>query len=478
MNKLIIIFLNAMTQRRKGNAVLLSIIFSTLTICFYSEAQSFVKTNQVKNSGKNPDSFLAISSNGAWCWFSDPRAVYYKNLHDRTYTGWIDSYGNIFISSYDHGTGKIEKKVLFDTLQADDHDNPSILFDSEGFLYIFFNKHGGPDPLYLVKSLKPEDISDWTTVKRLELNDKEFNPGMGDTYTYTNPVMLSGENDRIYLFWRGIDNKPNFSFSDDKGDTWKKGRIFILPERVYSMRRPYLKVYSDGKTKIHFAFTDGHPNVEKENSIYYMYYEKGAFYKANNKKIRELGDIPLQPRECDVVYDATITKQKAWIWDVAQDKEGKPVLVYTKFPNDTIHIYCYATWDRIKWNNLDLVNSGKWFPQTRLGTIETEPYYSGGLNIDKENTNIVYISVNRDKVFEIEKWETGNKGKSWKVEAITKGSSKDNVRPFAVRNAGEKNALQLLWMSNKYYVHWNPLSDKEENGYFSTIKTNQGNKTE
>jgi len=130
-----------------------------------------------------------------------------------------------------------------------------------------------------------------------------------------------------------------------------------------------------------------------------MYYERGSFYKANNQKIRELGDIPLQPRECDVVYDRNNYKAKSWIWDVAQDKEGKPVLVYTKFPNDSIHIYCYATWDRIKWNNLDLVNSGKWFPQTSPGTIETEPNYSGGLNIDKENTNIIYMSVNRDKFF-------------------------------------------------------------------------------
>jgi hypothetical protein len=397
--------------------------------------------------------------------------VHFKGSQNKTYTGWIDSYGDVTISSYDHATGKIETKVIYNRLQVDDHDAPSILLDSKGFLYVFFNKHGGPQPLYFVKSLKPEDISGWTSVRRLELNDKEFYPGLGDTYTYTNPVMLSEENDRIYLFWRGIDNKPNYSFSDDKGETWSKGRIFILPERIYSMRRPYLKVYSDGKRLIHFAFTDGHPNVEKENSIYYMYYAKGSFFKANNQKIRELGDIPVQPREADVVYDAVITKDKAWIWDVAQNNEGKPVLAYVKFPNDSMHIYCYASWDGVKWNNYDLVNSGKWFPQTRPGMIETEPNYSGGLNIDKENTNIIYMSLKRDRVFEIEKWETSNNGKIWNIEAITKGSSRDNVRPFAIRNAGDNNPLQLLWMSNTYYVHWNPIGEKES-GYLSSIKTN------
>lgn len=311
-------------------------------------------------------------------------------------------------------------------------------------------------------------------VKRLELNDKDFYPGLGDTYTYTNPVMLSEENDRIYIFWRGIDNKPNYSFSDNKGQTWSKGRIFILPERIYNMRRPYLKVYSDGKSKIHFAFTDGHPNVEKENSIYYMYYSKGFFYKANNQKIRELGDNPVQPRETDVVYDAVITKKKAWVWDVAQNKEGMPVLAYAKFPTDSIHIYCYASWDGGKWNNFDLVNSGGWFPQTNPGMIETEPNYSGGLNIDKENTNIVYMSVKRDSVFEIEKWETFNNGKNWNIEAITKGSSRDNVRPYAIINASDNDPLQFLWMSNTYYGHWNPRGERES-GYLTSIKTNLDN---
>ena len=42
---------------------------------------------------------------GAWCWFGDPRAVYYQGAHRRTYVGWIDRAGSIQVSSYDHDTG-------------------------------------------------------------------------------------------------------------------------------------------------------------------------------------------------------------------------------------------------------------------------------------------------------------------------------------------------------------------------------------
>ncbi len=110
-----------------------------------------------------------------------------------------------------------------------------------------------------VKSENPEDIGSWGQVNRLALNDTDHYKDMWDTYTYTHPVRLSEEDGRIYLFWRGIDNKPNYASSDDDGETWTKGKIFILPERSYQNRRPYLKVFSNGKDVIHFAFTDGHP---------------------------------------------------------------------------------------------------------------------------------------------------------------------------------------------------------------------------
>jgi rhamnogalacturonyl hydrolase YesR len=432
--------------------------------------QPYAKSKWSGNSGKSAELYRSLTFDGSWCWFSDPRAVRFKGTKDNTYTGYIDSYGDVSISSMDNLTGKIETSVIYDGLQIDDHDNPSILIDPSGTIYVFFNKHGGPHPLYFTRSLKPENISGWTEIRRLELNDKELYKGFGDTYSYTNPVMLSEENNRIYIFWRGIDNKPNYSFSDDLGETWSKGRIFILPERIYDMRRPYLKVYSDGKSIIHFAFTDGHPNVEKENSIYYMYYRKGAIYKANGQQITRLGEKAVHPGETDIVYDATTTGQKAWIWDVAMDGQGKPVLVYVKFPNDTIHIYCYAGWNGNKWINTELVNAGKWFPQTLPGTKETEMNYSGGMNIDKENTNVVYMSVNRDSIFEIERWERSERGGTWSISPLTAGSSRDNVRPFAVRNAYGNEGVQVLWMSNIYYIHYNRRYETSS-GYHSSIKT-------
>ncbi len=426
--------------------------------------QNFVKSKIVSGDVRTGETYQSLTFDGAWCWFSDPRAIYYEGIHQRTYSAWVDSYGDIQIGFYDHQTKEINTKVLFDRFEVDDHDNPAILFDSNGHLLVFFTKHAAKDPICLVRSSIPESIEEWEPIEQLAINDTNAYKGMKDSYTYANPVRLTEEGNRIYLFWRGMDFKPNYSFSDDNGKSWADGKILILPERKYANRRPYVKVSSNGKDKIHIAFTDGHPRMEPNNSIYYVCYKNGAFYKANGEKIKDVSELPFEPRETSVVYDAVKTNQKAWIWDVAEDERGQPVLVFSKFPDDETHIYCYARFDGNKWLTYDLVNSGRWFPKTPEGEVEREPNYSGGIILDHENPNIVYLSANRDSVFEIEKWTTSNGGKSWTVNPITKASEKDNVRPFAVRGAKEDNPLQVLWMVNTKYIHYTD--------YQSAIKSN------
>lgn len=441
------------------------IISFLILVCFQLQSfGQFAKQNFVKNAGKNSETYQSFTFDGAWCWFSDPRAVYFEGSAKCTYTGWIDSAGNIYISSYNHITSHLQTHKLCDKLETDDHDNPSILIDKKGFITVFFSKHNKGQPIHMMRSQFPEDISQWREDRLLNLNDAKKYPEWSNTYTYYSPVQLAAENNKLFLFWRGLDGKPTFATSSDNGENWSIGKIFVMPERIYKFRRPYVKIYSSGNDKIHIIFTDGHPRDEKQNSVYYMCYKNGAFYKADGTKIKNCNDEAVSPREADVVYDATLTNQKAWVWDVAEDEKGNPVIAYTKFPNDTTHIYSYVNWDGKCWLNKDLINSGRWFPKTEKGKIESEPNYSGGMNIDKENPNTLYLSVNRNGVFEIEKWTLPAGKKAWSVENITSGSTKNNVRPYAVVGAKAGNPLQLLWMQNTNYVFYG-------SPYLSSIKS-------
>ena len=45
-----------------------------------------------------------LSYDGAWCWFSDPRAIYTSANKAMIVTGWIDKTGNVYAASLEPGS--------------------------------------------------------------------------------------------------------------------------------------------------------------------------------------------------------------------------------------------------------------------------------------------------------------------------------------------------------------------------------------
>jgi hypothetical protein len=224
-------------------------------------------------SAPHGEHFRTVTRNGAWCWFSDPRAVYHEGSKKAVYAGWVNSRGDIVVASLDLAAVKSDTAVLHPGLNADDHAAPSILVRRDGRILAFYSGHSLKDkPLCMRVSARPEDITEWMPEKTLgTLNDDPAYPGDARRdFCYSVPVQLSAENGRLFLFWRGIDFKPCISTSYDGGETWEPGRVLIMPENIYKERRPYVKIGSGGGDRIHIAFTDGHPRNEPENGIHYM----------------------------------------------------------------------------------------------------------------------------------------------------------------------------------------------------------------
>ena len=413
------------------------------------------------------EDYQVITRDGAWCWFSDPRAIY---VDDKMFGGFVDKEGSIWAFCYDPSTCQSKQYKLFNKLDYDDHANPSIMALSDQRLVLFFSAHGGTknSPIYYAVSKYPSDISSWEEVQ-------EINPEMEGSLgvCYTNPVMLSDENNRVYLFFRGRDFKPTCIYTDDL-KTWSQPINLVRNDPGYGQGgRPYTKITTNHKDKIFFAFTDAHPRDRATNSIYFMMYKNGKICKADGTVVSEtLGSII--PSQVDKVYDATRTFDKAWIWDIAFDESEKPILVYARFSDrDNKHSYWYARWNGIKWENHKITDAGQWFQRTEYvkEKPEYECNYSGGVYLDHENPNILYTSRPINDRFEIEKWTfTGGKQK-WITEAITYQSEKDNVRPFVVRNH-RGSQPSVLWMYNYKYPGFKAYdcairTDKEAKGFSS-----------
>ncbi|NQY09553.1 MAG: BNR-4 repeat-containing protein [Flavobacteriales bacterium] len=407
--------------------------------------------------------YKTFSDDGAWCWFSDPRAVH---LNGKVYSGWVSADGSIVVGSYNEATGAIKKVNISHKYNKDDHANPSFLILPDNRIMVFFAAHSRKSATDNVAAISyaisknPEDISEWNPIQKITDNVKG-----ASSFCYTNPVLLSEEKNRIYLFWRGGNFKPTFCYSDNLGKTWSKPEN-LIKSTLNPSKRPYMKISSNGKDEIHFAFTDGHPRNEAINSIYYLKYKGGKFYKADGTVVGSASKLPLEHESCDLVYNGEGQKKfgdwqyyngvRGWIWDVAVDEQGNPTLVYTLLPEETKHYYYYSKWNGKEWNVQLISKGGSTFPRfyRDKGDRDREPHYSGGVYLDHENTNVVYYSKPVNDRFEIFKAETSDLGKTWKETAITTNSKKDNIRPYAVRGADKNAKVQVLWMYNDYYIHY------------------------
>ena len=399
-----------------------------------------------------------LSYDGAWCWFSDPRAIYTSANKAMIVTGWIDKTGNVYAASLEPGSGKIVNKKLYPELEIDDHDNPAFLELADGNILSQYTWHNGTvNGMGVIQNITehPYDVKCFGA----PLIFKPYTEALvskykKQTYSYANPFRLESEQNKLYSFGRWIGFKPNLITSTDNGKTWSEPRVVITSRELDVNNRPYVKYHSDGKSKIHLLFTNGHPNNEPLNSVYYCYYENNAFWRADGMKICKVDQLPFHPEDASIVYKATPATGKAWIFDIATDKKGRPVVAYTRYPSNREHLYYYAAYNNGKWEDHLLINSGTWFPEDEEGKKQREENYSGGMTLDPADPSTLYFSHQVNGIFELSKAITRNFGKSWKITPITRNSKLNNVRPVVPRYKKKSDPTVLLWMQLRKYRHY------------------------
>ena len=157
-----------------------------------------------------------ITSEGAWCWFADPRALHYENKTGTiksSYIGYIDVHGNIKATQYDYLKNKVSEVLIRSYFQPDDHDNPTFLVLPDERIMIFYSRHTDEACFYYRVSEKAGDITTLGEEKKLMTKNKT---------TYPSPFILSDDPEHIYLCWRGIKWHPTIArvlIPDENGDT-------------------------------------------------------------------------------------------------------------------------------------------------------------------------------------------------------------------------------------------------------------------
>ena len=203
---------------------------------------------------------IQLAEHGAWTWFHNPRAIYHRGARSKTYFTW--SWKGIWIGSFDHDTGDIERQRLLATPQ-NDHNVAALGIRPDGRLLVCYSPHNGT--MRSVVAERTEDVTAWrepTTIR-------------AERATYPNLFHLASES-RWVLVYRGGPTGAWplwFRSSDDDGATWSEETLLFRN----GTHRPYPQVVSDGSDQLHFSLTDGHPNAVPHNSIYHLHYDAGTW---------------------------------------------------------------------------------------------------------------------------------------------------------------------------------------------------------
>lgn len=380
--------------------------------------------------------FDAISAapSGGWTWFHEPRAVEYNGT---VYYGYVNGSGDVAIRTINASTLVVSSEtVLKAAMEADDHDNPTILIrDSDKRIIVFYTRHSGAQ-MYMRISTNPEDISAFAAEVNLDTSLG------GVAYTYPAPVQLLTEtNDPLWLFFRDpVDANTTalrYSKSTDGGSSWSAQTLLYSD----SGRGAYWKIANDGQGRIDFAVSNGHPFYDATVKIGHFYYEGGTYYTTGGTPF--VGSPPYDFADVSQIHAGSPT---AWVWDVAVDPvTGHPRVTYVTWPTRDDARLNWARWTGVAWESHEVATGGS----KDLDPINGH-YYTGGIVLDHEDPNVVYASRETAGQYEMWRYTTANNGTTWTGEQLTAGSAGINIRPVSIRNHGAN--LAALWMYAPRYT--------------------------
>jgi hypothetical protein len=421
-----------------------------------------VSLNAQQGLPKRGADFTTFMTKGIWTWYGEPKAVDYKGKTYVSYFRILTNPGNVEVASYDHATGKIDTFVLKAGFGYDDHNHPSIVVRPDGRLLALYCMHYDASMKMRI-SANPEDITGWGPEKI----------AFSANCTYPNIIQLSGEGvngNRIFVFYRGLNDQPTFVYSDDGGNSWSSQvKIFT------GGSRPYCKFDSDGKNTIHMIIERDNRNNGPQPA-FYLCYKNGAFYKADGTLVKTLDQVktaPITTTEAEMVYNPaapaldsfpTLTNVGGTCWDVGIQPDGNPVFLFDNFFNNAAglnHLYHYYRYTGKAWQRTYLVNS--------FDGMGGEAGFGGGLTLDHANVNIVYLSrqVTRGTPHELDRWVTSDGGKSWIATPMTRNSAEKNTRPCVPRGFRSGN-VGVIWMYGSYENWFGPFSTDVKMYAFNT----------
>lgn len=446
---------------------------STLTFLVLLAAPALAQTT--------PPQQVTVADEGAWCWLAAPRAV----MDGPTLvTGSVSLDGDIqavVTDLSDLGAITSVTHNVHADYDANDHNANAFVKTSDGRWTSFYSIHSYGEIDYAT-TVSPNDLSAWTGHTDIGTNIEEA-PGSSFDFgaTYSNPHRLTNDADEVLLMWRGRSGEQGYSHGTYSPPTqswlWTDAEVLVdttLPDNPNTglPARPYT-MYAQGDGRLGVAYNDDHPDREDANvnNVYYaeIRRETGgnlAWYRADGTKIQNLSAGPLTTGQGEVVFDRdeadpSTTGQNSWIEHVAYDDQHRPAITYATFietAEDNVyrHQYHRAKWNGTEWVDRVLVEDAGGSPADIENFNPSMTYYSGGIVMDPQDPDIVYLSKETGGTFEIFQYVTEDDGEAWDVTQLTDSpEGVENIRPYVPEGERDEDLQMVLFLSGRFDYYAN-----------------------
>ena len=251
-----------------------------------------------------------------------PQAYYAAEVNKTffSYGGTNENNSDLYhlVSYFDHATGQVARpKLLLAKGTTDAHDNPTIMLDDEGYVYIFSASHGTARPAYVNRSTEPYSTDSFEEVLALPPSNN---------FSYSQPMYVEGQG---FLFlhtqYTSFGRTLKFNTSSD-GTNWDHPWE-SRPTIAQIQGGQYQVSEVDGQT-VGTAF-NYHPggNVNARTNLYYMETsDLGQTWQTADGA--NLTTPVTSVTSAALVHDYAAEGKLVYLKDINYDSAGNPVLLY------------------------------------------------------------------------------------------------------------------------------------------------------
>ncbi|MEX2234583.1 MAG: BNR-4 repeat-containing protein [Cyclobacteriaceae bacterium] len=382
-----------------------------------------------------------------------PMAIYAPAINKTFFvyggtTGEKDKYLLCMIGSFDHDRNTVSRPVVVhDKGGVDDpHDNPSLLLDDQGYIWVFVSGRNTRRMGYKYKSAQPYDISSFEQITE-------------EIMTYPQPMFIPGKG-YFHFFTKYTGVRELYFETSKDGRTWSEDvKVAGIKKPAYAKSGHY-QVSNHHRNKI-VTFFNWHPdgNVDKRTNIYFLQtHDFGeTFETIEGKKLQ----LPLEEITSPArIIDYESRKKNVYLCDVDFDQNGNPVCLYvTSDGHEPGPQNGRREWRVISWN-------GKVWLDRKI--CESDHNYDmGSLFIDGNKWRIIAPTDSGPQVYgsggEIVIWESVDSGENWKrLKQLTANSPRNHN--YVRRVVNGKSPFMYFWADgdpNKFSPSYLYIGDSD-----------------